>query len=116
VKRANRTAIRFKVLGLERPRPGWIVLGRIKSKGDDDELGIESLEPPQSPGEGVPVLILRLSSRAAEVEIVTVPVPPSPFISEAGEVGIGEPGMAMEGDGEHVASFVEDLLGPVSVW
>ena len=37
------------------------------------------------------------------------------LVRESGEVGVGEMGMSVEGNGQDVGSLVEDLLGAVPV-
>ncbi len=50
-----------------------------------------------------------------KVEVESPAFPFSFFVLEPREIGVGEPGVPVEGDGEDVAPPVEDILLPVAV-
>src|SRR5690606_38027263 len=111
----DRAAVLMEVLGGERPGTGGVALGGVEAEPDDEKRGLELAHRFEGARERPAVLrsILVLGQRKVQVEAFAGPL--AAFVGEAGEIRIGERGIDVDRNGEHVGAIVEDLLLTVAV-
>src|SRR5262249_9689694 len=97
------------------PSAGWIAACRVEAGAHHEEGRREAPDAAQALCHGVSVLLGRDVLGQRDIEIEARAFADAGLVAEAGEIGIGEARMAVDRDGQHVGTIVEDLLLPVTV-
>ena len=112
---ADHAAELLEILGAVRPCAGGVAAPGVEAERQDEEGRAEPPDAAQALGHGVPVLLRRDVLRQRNVEIVAGAGARAGLVAEAGEIRIGEAGMAVDRHGQHVGAVIEDLLLAVAV-
>lgn len=104
-----------KIICYEWPGSCRIIFGRIKAECNDQKIRLEAMNGLQRTNQSFMVLICRNLFRERKVEIIPFTGTRTLFIRKTGKVVIDFRWCSVNGDCQHITSFVKDILGPIAM-
>jgi hypothetical protein len=99
----------------QRPGAGRVFTGSVETEGNHQAFRPEFTDPLEGPLERPVIAGAVEELRQGVVAVAAMPGTLPALFGEARKIGIGEAGMTVNGDGQHVASFIKDILSAVAV-